>query len=235
MAGTPTADLRITNLTASAEYDAARTDLLNAELALGRHREQVAELRRQLPAGPALPDYAFREGPTDLAAGDEPVREVRLGDLFTSADRPLVIYHLMFGKRQTRPCPMCTLWVDGFNGVAHHLAQTIDFAVVAAAEPSVLRDYARERDWSRLRLLSAGESAFCYDLGSEDAQGNQDSSVSVFTRDADGTVRHSYSAHPRMAADVDQRGIDLLNPVWHLLDLTPAGRGDWYAGLDYQA
>jgi hypothetical protein len=21
--------------------------------------------------------------------------------------------------------------------------------------------------------------------------------------------------------------------VWHILDLTPAGRGDWYASLDY--
>lgn len=25
-----------------------------------------------------------------------------------------------------------------------------------------------------------------------------------------------------------QRGIDLLCPVWHLLDITPSGRGDWY-------
>jgi len=32
---------------------------------------------------------------------------------------------------------------------------------------------------------------------------------------------------------VDQRGLDLLNPVWHLLDLTPGGRGDWYAALSY--
>jgi predicted dithiol-disulfide oxidoreductase (DUF899 family) len=55
----------------------------------------------------------------------------------------------------------------------------------------------------------------------------------VFTRDADGTPRHSYSAHPALAHDVNQRGIDLLNPFWHLLDLTPVGRGDWYAGLDY--
>jgi predicted dithiol-disulfide oxidoreductase (DUF899 family) len=29
------------------------------------------------------------------------------------------------------------------------------------------------------------------------------------------------------------RGIDLLAPVWHVLDLTPQGRGDWYARLDY--
>jgi predicted dithiol-disulfide oxidoreductase (DUF899 family) len=36
-----------------------------------------------------------------------------------------------------------------------------------------------------------------------------------------------------MADDIDQRGIDLLAPVWHLLDLTPQGRGDWHPSLDY--
>jgi predicted dithiol-disulfide oxidoreductase (DUF899 family) len=36
-----------------------------------------------------------------------------------------------------------------------------------------------------------------------------------------------------MSDDVDQRGIDLLCATWHLLDLTPDGRGDWYASLDY--
>jgi len=28
-----------------------------------------------------------------------------------------------------------------------------------------------------------------------------------------------------MSDDIDQRGFDLLSPVWHLLDLTPRGRG----------
>ena len=29
------------------------------------------------------------------------------------------------------------------------------------------------------------------------------------------------------------RGIDLLSPVWNLLDLTPEGRGDWEPSLAY--
>jgi predicted dithiol-disulfide oxidoreductase (DUF899 family) len=33
---------------------------------------------------------------------------------------------LMYGKRQTKACPMCTAWLDGANGVAHHLAQNLD-------------------------------------------------------------------------------------------------------------
>ncbi|WP_042388234.1 DUF899 family protein [Streptacidiphilus melanogenes] len=217
----------------SPEYLAAREQLRRAEINLMRHREQVAAQRRALPPGPPLDDYTFLEGPGDLDDGDAPVREVRLSRLFTSPDRPLVVYHLMYGKKQTEPCPMCTMWLDGFNGVAHHIARNADFAVAAAAGPQALRQHARNRGWNRLRLLSCGDSTFKYDLGSEDEDGVQDSTVSVFTLDPDGTVRHSYSAHPRMAEDIDQRGIDLLAPVWHLLDLTPQGRGDWFAALDY--
>ena len=36
-----------------------------------------------------------------------------------------------------------------------------------------------------------------------------------------------------MADDVRERGIDLLSPVYKVLDLTPQGRGDWYAELGY--
>ena len=97
---------------------------------------------------------------------------------------------------------MCTAWLDGANGVAHHLAQNLDFAVVAAADLPTLRAYARERGWDKLRLLSAGNNTFKYDLGSEDREGGQDSTVSVFTRDAKGTLRHFYTAHPRMAPDI---------------------------------
>lgn len=128
---------------------------------------------------------------------------------------------------------MCTAWLDGANGVAHHLAQNLDFAVVAAADLATLRAYARERGWDKLRLLSAGNGTFKYDFGSEDREGHQDSTVSVFTRDASSTVRHFYTAHPWMAADVKERGIDLLAPIWHFLDLTPQGRGNWYTSLDY--
>jgi len=225
---------RQTNLkNESEEYLAKREELRVEEIELMEHRERVAALRRALPEGPALQDYEFLEGPAGLDAGDEPVRTVKLSELFTAASRPLVIYHLMYGKKNVKPCPMCTMWIDGANGVAHHLAQNIDFAVVAAADPKALRDHARARGWNNLRLLSAGSSTFKYDLGSENADGGQDSCVSVFTRDADNTVRHFYSAHPRMGPEIAERGIDLLAPVWNFLDLTPQGRGKWYASLDY--
>ncbi|HXQ18297.1 MAG TPA: DUF899 family protein [Acidimicrobiales bacterium] len=217
----------------TSQYRSRRKELQQAEIALMRHREQVAVLRRRLPADTVVEDYVFTEGPRRLGDGDAPTGSVKLSELFSSPERPLVIYHLMYGKAQTTPCPMCTLWVDGFDGVAHHLAENVDFAIAAAADLAPLRAHARSRGWDRLRLLSCGESTFKLDLGSEDEEGNQDSTVSVFILGADGSPRHWYSTHPRMSADLDQRGIDLLCPLWHLLDLTPQGRGDWYASLDY--
>ncbi len=225
---------RQTNLSnESPEYLAKREELRLAEIELMKQRERCAALRRGLPKGATIQDYEFLEGPAGLDEGDEPVRKVRLSELFTAPERALVIYQMMYGKRQTRPCPMCTAWLDSFNGIAHHLAQNIDLAVVAAADPATLRAHARTRGWDKLRLLSAGVSTFKYDLGSEDAAGNQDSTLSVFTRDSDGTLRHFYSAHPRLAADIKERGIDEYTPIWNILDLTPQGRGKWYASLDY--
>jgi predicted dithiol-disulfide oxidoreductase (DUF899 family) len=158
---------------------------------------------------------------------------VRLSELFSGPGRPLVIYQFMFGKKQTTACPMCTMWIDGYDGVAQHITQNVDFAIAAAADPATLRAYARSRGWENLRLLSCGNSTFKYDLASEDAEGNQDSTMSVFTRDANGTLRHFYTMHPSMADDINQRGIDLLTPVYNILDLTPQGRGGWFAELSY--
>lgn len=222
---------RLTN--ESAEYRAQREELRLAEIDLMQRAERVAALRRRLPPGATVQDYIFQEGPADLSAGDAPTRSVRLSELFSGPDRSVVIYHLMYGKKQTNPCPMCTMWIDGYNGVAPHLAQNVDFVIAAAADPPALRQHARDRGWHNLRLLSCGTSTFKHDLRSEDEAGNQDSTISVFTRDRDGTLRHVYSAHPWMAEDIKERGIDLLTPVYNMLDLTPQGRDTWYAKLSY--
>src|SRR5215475_13647067 len=88
---------RQTNLTnESPEYLAQREQLRLAEIELMRQRERVAAMRRNLPQGAFLQDYVLQEGPNDLNAGDTPVRSVRLTQLFTKPDRPLVIYHFMF-------------------------------------------------------------------------------------------------------------------------------------------
>src|SRR5436190_3370201 len=181
---------RQTNLQGeSDEYLVRRDKLRLAEIELMRQRERVAELRRQLPPGAIVQDYAFQEGPQNPDSGYMPIQTVRLSELFSGPNRSLIIYHFMYGKKNTKPCPMCTMFIDSWNGVAHHLAQNIDVAIVAAADPAALRAHARERGWDRLRLLSCGANTFKYDLGSEDREGHQDSTVSVFTRDAEGALR----------------------------------------------
>jgi predicted dithiol-disulfide oxidoreductase (DUF899 family) len=222
-----------TRLKESAAYAERREQLRRAEMELMRQREHVAALRRQLPSGTPVEDYQFLEGPRNLRDGDEPVTTVRLTELFSAPDRALVVQHVMYGKRQTSPCPMCTMWVDGLDAVVPHIEQQADYVVASAADPATLRAHARARGWHHVRLLSCGDSTFQYDFCAEDEEGNQNSTFSVFTLDADGGPRHFYSSHPQMADDVYERGIDLMSPVWNLLDLTPRGRGDWYADLDY--
>lgn len=225
--------MRLTRLTdESDEYRDAREELRLSEVALAAQREQVASQRRSLPPGPTVSDYTFVEGPADLA-DDTPLRTTRLSELFGAPDRPLVVYHLMLGKSQTDPCPMCTMWIDGFNGVARHLAERMDLVVVAAADPASLRAHGRDRGWDQLRLLSCGDSTFKYDLGSEDAEGGQASAISVFTREPNGDVRHRYTGGAQTDTDVYERGIDLLCAVWNLADLTPQGRDNWYPSLAY--
>lgn len=218
--------------TVSPEYAAARAELWSAERALVDQIERVAALRRALPPGPVLEEYELEEARYPLSVPDDTGRVVRLAELFTRPDRALIVYHFMFGKRQTSPCPMCTMWIDGFDGVAGHVTQNADLVVVAAADLVELREHARRRGWRRLRLVSAGTSTFKADLGSEDASGNQASMISVLTLEEDGRVRHRYAGTPSVSAERNERGIDLLCPTWGLLDLTPHGRGEWYASLD---
>src|SRR5436190_8671735 len=107
---------RQTNLpNESVDYLKKREELRLAEIDLMRQRERVAELRRRLPQGAAIQNYSFDEGPAKLEAGDTPVRRVQLSELFTAPNRSVVMYHLMYGKKQTSPCPMCTSLIDGLN------------------------------------------------------------------------------------------------------------------------
>ena len=48
--------MQLTNFAVESDrYRRARTDLQLAEIELMRHRERVAQMRRELPPGPALP------------------------------------------------------------------------------------------------------------------------------------------------------------------------------------
>jgi predicted dithiol-disulfide oxidoreductase (DUF899 family) len=214
---------------ASEEYVGARVDLAKAERALRDQIEEVAAARRRMPQGLLLDEYAFAEGPADLGLS-EPVRTTTLRELFGEYPT-LVVYHLMFHPDDDEACPMCSMWVDGFQGVAHHLAQHTAFAVVGKAPLPKLRAWALRRGWDGLRVLSSHDTTFNADLNVERANGDQRPMISVFTADGD-RVRHFYTL-PANFLDDAQRGIDQLSPVWNVLDLLPTGRGDWYAENHY--
>jgi predicted dithiol-disulfide oxidoreductase (DUF899 family) len=229
----------------SAEYRAARDRLLEAEIELRRQSEAVAALRRELPPGGAVPeDYAF-EG----ESGD-----VRLSELFGDHNT-LVVYSFMFPRYSgdTRPgptagetaalplaetpCPSCTSILDSLDGAARHLDRQINLAVVAKSEPERLRNFARERGWGNLRLLSSRNNSYNPDYYAETPDGEQMPLMSVFVRDGDG-FRHSWATELMFAPreeGLEARHVDSIWPLWNVLDMTPEGRGanTNLPGLDY--
>ena len=210
----------------SQTYRQARDRLLEAEMALRDQRERVAQLRRDLPPGPAPRDYLFREGPADLERNDPAgFRDTLLSELFAPGKDSLIVYHFMFGPDWEQGCPMCSLWIDGYNAVAPHVTQRANFALSARAELSKVRAYARGRGWKNLRLLSSAGNTLTADFGME-AGKDQLPGVSVFHKEPDGTIRHFWTGGAIMA-EVQYRGLDLLSPVWNLYDLLPEGRGEW--------
>ena len=171
----------------SEQYQKASAELLKAEMALRDQRERVAELRRGLPLDTRIDDYLFHEGPSDLQQ-DSPIAEVRLSELFTDPRKPLLIYQYMFGGAQKESCPMCAMWTDGFNAIAPHLKQRVNFAIVAQGEITDFRAWARRRRWNNLRLISSAGSSFKTDLSFQDRNQEQLPGVSVF-RKADESSR----------------------------------------------
>lgn len=213
----------------SDEYRERRRELLEAEIALRDQRERVAELRRALPQDTPVEDYALRV--LDLA-NDQGPRDTTLSGLFDAPDRPLVLMHFMFGEAQTKPCPMCTMWADGYDGTVAHLRRRLSFGVLVAGELDAFAEHARTRGWRQLRLVSSAGTSFKTDFAMQGPDGGQRPGVSVFTLAADGRPRHFYTAGAMMS-EGQFRGMDLLSPVWSYLDLTPQGRGDWMPSLEY--
>lgn len=217
-----------------AAYTEARETLLKAEIALMEQREKVAELRRALPSTPIDTDYGFDEGPADLAdASPGGQARTHLSELFGADKNTLIVVHFMYGPGDTAPCPMCTMWADGYDAIAPHVTQKANLVLVAKTDIATLRNFARGRGWTNLRLLSSRDSRFNADFGVESEDGKaQFPAVSVFTRNADGGISHFYTGTALLGPD-HYRGIDLFTPVWHLFDLLPDGRGDWMPKLSY--
>lgn len=208
---------------ASNDYRQAREKLYAAERNLIRQVEQVAEMRRALPQGPEVPDYEFigLDGP------------VRLSQIFDSHLEPyLVMYHVMYWADDDSFCPMCSGWIDALNGVTPHIIQRVNFVATSQAPPERLQQWARQRGWDHVPVLSDVGTQLADAISARDEDGDPVSTVAVFSKDGN-TLRHVYTMHPDDVESGNGRGIDLLNPVWHVFDLTPAGRGDFNLRNDY--
>jgi predicted dithiol-disulfide oxidoreductase (DUF899 family) len=219
----------------SKAYRSARDQLLKAEMALRKNVEAVAALRRKLPLGGAVPeDYEFEEGAPDLS-DNATVHRVRMSELF-GRDGSLVVYNYMYGPAMAKACPMCTSMLDSLNGAAQHAGQRVNVAVVAKSPIQRIRALARERGWKNLRLLSSANNSYNRDYHGEDEEGKQNPTLNVFARDG-GVIRHTWSSELMFAPSEPgqhPRHVDILWPLWNLLDLTREGRGkDWYPKLAY--
>jgi predicted dithiol-disulfide oxidoreductase (DUF899 family) len=225
----------------SAEYRAARNALLAEEMELRRQVERVAAQRRALPAGGVIPeDYRF-EGEGGPA---------KLSELFAPGKDTLAIYSFMYGPERERPCPGCTHFLDGLDGMAEHIAQRINLAVVAKSPLPRILAFAKERGWRRLRLLSTAGNTYDRDyFGDSTAlpvaiRVQQDFKdgvewdmpmLSVFRHDG-GAIRHFWSSellYVPPEAGQEYRHNDALDSLWNMLDLTPEGRGAFHPQLNY--
>jgi predicted dithiol-disulfide oxidoreductase (DUF899 family) len=218
------------------EYRSARDELLEAEIALRRHVEEVAALRRQLPTGGRVPtDYVFDEGGAD-PGGVDTATQIRLSELFDDGKDTLILYSYMYGPAMKEPCTSCTSILDGLDGEAPHVSQRVNFAVVAKSPIERLRRWAKDRGWDHLRLLSSARNTYNADYHGEDAKGNQFPALNVFVR-RNGEIHHVYCTEllfTKGEPGQDQRHVDLIWPLWNLFDFTPEGRGTkWYPKLTY--
>src|SRR3979409_2545199 len=93
------------------EWLEARLELLEAEKALTRRSDELAQRRQELPWVRVDKEYQFEtdEGRASLA------------DLFKGRSQ-LLVYHFMFGPDYAAGCPSCSMIADGFDGFAVHLA-----------------------------------------------------------------------------------------------------------------
>jgi predicted dithiol-disulfide oxidoreductase (DUF899 family) len=235
----------------SADYRRARERRLEREIELRRETEAVAEARRRLPPGGAVPeDYVFQG-----AGADGNPADVRLSELFAPGTDSLVIYSFMFPRDSgdqrpgpetgetallplaEGPCPSCVAMLDQLDGAAEHASRLLNLAVVAKAPLARTHAFARERGWRRLRLLSSAANDYNRDYLAETAEGSQLPILNVFHRDGE-TIRHFWGTELLYApADPgqDPRHVGSLEPLWNLFDLTREGRPrEWDEQLTYR-
>jgi predicted dithiol-disulfide oxidoreductase (DUF899 family) len=74
------------------------------------------------------------------------------------------MYHIMYWQGDQEFCPMCSMWVDGWDGIAHHVAQNANIVAATLAPVDKLQAWKAHRKWQRIRVLADADSSFARDL-----------------------------------------------------------------------
>jgi predicted dithiol-disulfide oxidoreductase (DUF899 family) len=141
----------------------------------------------------------------------------------------------MFSPTANEGCPSCSFWADSFNGIGVHLNQRdVTFVAISRAPLAKIEPFKKRLGWS-FKWVSSGQSDFNYDyrvsFTPEEVQSGaapynyatrrvpeEFPGISVFYKDENGAVFHTYSCYAR--------GLDLMNAAYNYLDLTPKGRDE---------
>ena len=214
------------------EWLAARKQHLVEEKEFTRLRDQLSQRRRDLPWEAVDKEYIF-EGPNGRRT---------LAELFAGRGQ-LVVYHAMFDPATASPstswtadaaCHACSFWADNFNGIIVHLNhRDVTMVAVSRAPYEKIAAYEQRMGWT-FPWLSSGKSDFNFDYHvsftaqevaekadynyTMQAVGPEQPGVSVFFKDTEGRIFHTYSAYAR--------GLDMVNVAYHYLDLVPKGRDE---------
>jgi predicted dithiol-disulfide oxidoreductase (DUF899 family) len=141
----------------------------------------------------------------------------------------------MFGPKMKAACPMCSCMLDSLNGAAVHASQHISLAVVAKSPLDRIRSFARERGWSRLRLISSAANKQIATIWRK--RRRRPTAIAEYLCSPEWNNSPFLPYRASLAAPEpgqNQRHVDMIWPLWNLLDFTPEGRGaDWYPSLTY--
>ncbi len=205
------------------EWLAARRQHLIKEKEFTRLRDQLSAERRVLPWVKVEKNYIF----------DGPNGKETLADLFDGRSQ-LIVKHFMYGPGWEEGCVGCSFEVDHVEGALTHLEHhDVTYVAVSRAPLSEIEAFKKRMGW-RLKWVSSYESDFNYDYHvsftkgangevyynyeTQKFQSEEMSGRSVFYKDENGGIFHTYSSYAR--------GGDMFLGTYVLLDITPKGRNE---------
>jgi predicted dithiol-disulfide oxidoreductase (DUF899 family) len=209
----------------SGEWLDARMRLLAKEKEFTQLRDELSQARRDLPWERVDKNYVF-DGPNGAES---------LAELFGGRSQ-LIVYHFMFNPEWEAGCKSCSFWADSFErNVVHLNHRDVTLVAISRAPLGKIEAFRKRMGWT-FKWLSSAANDFNFDyqvsfrpeqLATGEVYYNyrqRKSSmtdlvgISVFYRDADGEVFHTYSCY--------ERGVDMMNAAYHYLDLVPKGRDE---------